>query len=138
MEVLEHAKDAVAFIGLIGGDENVIDVANAVHAEGLLERGEFVDAGTAPGGPEIDQRVLLRGIRAQSLEAVGGDNGDVDRPSVELSDGGDTVGGFFGPFRRASETAEVSNRRIMVCEERVDGGAEPHVHVNGPRAAGAG
>ena len=59
MEMLEHAEDAFAFVGLIGGDEDVVDVADAVHAERFFEFGEFVDAGAAPGGPEIDERVFL-------------------------------------------------------------------------------
>jgi len=59
MKVLEHAEDAVAFVGLIGGNGDVIDGADAVHAEGLFEVREFVDTGTAPGGPEIDKRVFL-------------------------------------------------------------------------------
>ena len=67
MKMFEHAENAIALVGLIGGDEDIVNVADTVHAEGFFEFGEFVDTGAAPSRPEIDEGVFLRGIGAKSL-----------------------------------------------------------------------
>jgi hypothetical protein len=121
MEMAEHAEDAVAFIGLIDGHGDVIDVANTVHAESFFEVGELVDTGAAPGGPEIDKCVLLEGIGAKSLEAVRGDGRDFDGLRIEFADDGDAINGFLGPLGGTAERAGVGDGRIFVGQEGVDG-----------------
>jgi hypothetical protein len=120
MKMLEHAEDARLFIGHVGSDGDVGEVADRIHSKGVFEIGKFIDAGAAPGGPEIDESQFAGGVGPEGFEVVGGSQRDIDSLGIELAESGDALGLLFSPFRGTAEDARVCCRRIFVGEKRLD------------------
>ena len=121
VHLVEELEGGGAVAGRIGGDGDQLEVAVAVHAVHRHQLGEFADARSAEGGPDVDHAELVGLIGHEVAETGGVDRLQLGRFLIPFGQG---VGGglpFVGPFDRAAEGARGGHGDRLTCEHRFEG-----------------
>ncbi len=121
VELGKGVEGAGCFVGVVDADGDDVEGALAVHAVHGLNFGHFLNARSAPGGPEIHQQEFAGGVGAQGLETVGADRIDVDGNALDLGECGLASFFFVHPLGGAADGGSLCDGHGLVRKERVDG-----------------
>ena len=123
MLLLERFDYAGAFIGKIRSDGDQVEVAAAEHAVSRLHIWKFIDAGAAPGRPEIHQEHFTGGIGTQLFEHGYRRIGDGHRRCFQLAEFLGAAGSFRLPLGRAAKDTGVRHGNRLASKQGVERGA---------------
>jgi len=117
----ESGKCGGFFIGVVDADGGDFKRTMAVHAEHGLNFGHFLNAGSAPSGPEIDEAKFAGIIFAEGFELVGGSGLQGDRLTFDFGEFGFAAFFLVNPFRGAADGRRFFDNDGLAGEEGVDG-----------------
>ena len=93
----------------------------AVHAIHGLELRKLLETRPAPGGPEIHQENLARGVLAQPLQVLGDGGLYRDRSPLDLGDGLQARLLLVHPFGRTPDSGRLHHRHRFAGQQGVEG-----------------
>jgi hypothetical protein len=106
----EEAAHRSLFVRIVDADRHELEGPLAVHPVGVLQVGELLRAGRAPGRPEVDEQRLAGRVLPKRLDPGGVDLLERHRLLVDGVELGVVQRGLVEPFDRAADRRRLLDR----------------------------